>query len=212
LACLWSIAVHAPALRCCFALQSCLCPTPDLRSFHMGIALSTLTFSTLPAPLRAWTRWLQQVMRLETTTGSPHRSASATTACADSLRGHATPHRHETGGDAKASANVRPALPASHRPLRGNWPFNVRPPVTAADAPARQQTGATRSFLPASSPASRRDTFFAALATEGSSHRPARVFRRASDAGTGRLVIAGRMADVCAELDRMAASEGLRTQ
>lgn len=176
----------------------------------MGIALSTLTFSTLPAPLRTLTRWLQQAMRLETT-GSPHRNAAATTSCADSLRGHATPHRHETGVDATA-ANHRPALPAGHRPLRGNWPFNVRPPVTAADAPTRPQTVATRSFLPASSPASRRDTFFASLTTEGNAHRPARVLRRVSDAGTGRLVIAGRMADVCAELDRMAASEGLRTQ
>jgi hypothetical protein len=37
------------------------------------------------------------------------------------------------------------------------------------------------------------------------------VLRRASDAaGTGRLVIAGRMADVCAELDRLAASEAVR--
>jgi hypothetical protein len=34
---------------------------------------------------------------------------------------------------------------------------------------------------------------------------------QASDAaGTGRLVIAGRMADVCAELDRLAASEAVR--
>ena len=178
----------------------------------MGIALSTLTLSTLPAPLRTLTRWLQQAMRLETT-GSPHRNAPATTtSCADSLRGHATPHRHETGGDATAAANHRPAVPAGHRPLRGNWPFNVRPPVTAADAPTRPQTVATRSFLPASSPASRRDTFFASLTTEGNAHRPAKVLRRVSDAGTGRLVIAGRMADVCAELDRMAASEGLRTQ
>jgi hypothetical protein len=31
-----------------------------------------------------------------------------------------------------------------------------------------------------------------------------------SDSGTGRLVIAGRMADVCAELDRMVASEAMR--
>lgn len=206
-----SIAVHAPALRCCLALQSCLCPTPDLRSFHMGIALSTLTLSTLPAPLRTLTRWLQQAMRLETP-GSPHRNAPATTSCADSLRGHAVPQRHETGGDATAAANHRPVVPAGHRPLRGNWPFNVRPPVTAADAPTRPQTVATRSFLPASSPASRRDTFFASLTAEEHAHRPARVLRRVSDAGTGRLVIAGRMADVCAELDRMAASEGLRTQ
>ncbi len=183
--------------------------TPDLRSFHMGIALSTL--STLPAPLRTLTRWLQQAIRLETT-GSPDHNASVTNASGDSSRGHAAPHLHTTGDEATATANHRPAVPAGHRPLRGNWPFNVRPPAPAVGAPTRPQAGATRSFLPPSSPASRRDTFFATLSTEGHTHRPARVLRRVSDAGAGRLVIAGRMADVCAELDRMAASEGLRTQ
>ena len=37
--------------------------------------------------------------------------------------------------------------------------------------------------------------------------KPAKVLRQP---GTGRLVIAGRMADVCAELDRLAASEALQ--
>jgi hypothetical protein len=40
-------------------------------------------------------------------------------------------------------------------------------------------------------------------------HRPLRVLRVAdgSPAGAGRMVISGRMADVCAELDRLAALE-----
>lgn len=175
----------------------------------MGIAVSAL--STLPAPLRTLTRWLQQAIRLEAT-GFPRRNAPVTTSVVDSVRGHTAPHRHETSGDAAAAANHRPAVPAGHRPLRGNWPFNVRPTVPATDTSTRPQAGATRSFLPPSSPVSRRDSFFATLSTEGHTHRPARVLRRVSDAGAGRLVIAGRMADVCAELDRMAASEGLRTQ
>ena len=42
-------------------------------------------------------------------------------------------------------------------------------------------------------------------------HRPLRVLRvveaSAAPASAGRMVISGRMADVCAELDRLAASE-----
>ena len=42
--------------------------------------------------------------------------------------------------------------------------------------------------------------------------RPVRVLRvvesNAAPASAGRMVISGRMADVCAELDRLAASEG----
>jgi hypothetical protein len=46
--------------------------------------------------------------------------------------------------------------------------------------------------------------------SHASSLRSPKVLRRVSDSGTGRLVIAGRMADVCAELDRMVASEAMR--
>lgn len=39
-------------------------------------------------------------------------------------------------------------------------------------------------------------------------HRPVRVLRRSAVAGAaGRMVIAGRMADVCAELERLVARE-----
>ncbi|NMM90246.1 hypothetical protein B2J88_38955 [Rhodococcus sp. SRB_17] len=40
-------------------------------------------------------------------------------------------------------------------------------------------------------------------------HRAVRVLRRSGTGGTDRLVISGRMADVCAELDRLAAREML---
>lgn len=52
-----------------------------------------------------------------------------------------------------------------------------------------------------------RHAFFASLTADAGTRRPTRVLQRVSDSGTGHLVIAGRMADVCAELDRMAASE-----
>ncbi|MDH4415709.1 hypothetical protein DBR12_04860 [Acidovorax sp. HMWF029] len=59
---------------------------------------------------------------------------------------------------------------------------------------------------------SHRPAFLSARPTDSSasSLRSPKVLRRVSDPGTGRLVIAGRMADVCAELDRMAASEAIR--
>ncbi len=49
--------------------------------------------------------------------------------------------------------------------------------------------------------------------SKSAAHRPLRVLRvveaSATPASTGRMVISGRMADVCAELDRLAASEAI---
>jgi hypothetical protein len=56
----------------------------------------------------------------------------------------------------------------------------------------------------------KRQAFLASLGADNCPPKSTRVLRRASDTGTCRLVIAGRMADVCAELDRLAASEALR--
>lgn len=171
----------------------------------MGIAMRA--FSTLPAPLRALTRWFQQAVHLEP--GMPESSAPAGPS-ADPLRGNAFPSRHYGTAEKAATPLHHPSAPSPHRPLRGNWPFKVRPPAPAPTAPIRPSTAAARSFVPASTSLGSRDAFFAALATDGHRGRSARVLRRVYDAGTGRLVIAGRMADVCAELDRMAASEGLQ--
>ena len=172
----------------------------------MGIALSTL--STLPAPLRALSRWLQQNLLLEAE--KPARNTPAASPPV-AEQGHAGPRRR--GAALGSGATGNPAGPASagSRPLRGNWPFNVRPPGTASHAPVGPSTANNRSFLPTPSMGNR-DAFFAALASDSRNTRPARVLRRVSDAGTGKLVIAGRMADVCAELDRMAALEGLQTR
>lgn len=59
--------------------------------------------------------------------------------------------------------------------------------------------------------ASRRPAASAPLLRGASSNRPLRVVRVAEPGqpqrGSGRIVISGRMADVCAELDRLAALE-----
>lgn len=179
----------------------------------MGIALSTL--STLPAPLRAISRWLQQNLFLETEQPSGNVTApSPSNPPSHTSHGHTSPRNQgASAGSGTAAGSPSPPSPTGSRPLRGNWPFNVRPPATAPHTPAGPSAShSNRSFLPHSSIGSR-DAFFASLSSaEGRSHQSARVLRRMSDAGTGRLVIAGRMADVCAELDRMAALESLQTR
>lgn len=179
----------------------------------MGIALSTL--STLPAPLRALSRWLQQNLFLETEKPAENATApSHSNTPSHTSLGHTSPrHQGASAGSGNAAGSPASPSPTGSRPLRGNWPFNVRPPATAPHAPVGQSaSNSNRSFLPHSS-LSCRDAFFASLScTEGRTHRSARVLRRMSDAGSGRIVIAGRMADVCAELDRMAALESLQTR
>lgn len=122
------------------------------------------------------------------------------------------PARADAAVDADATVLGRPRPPTPQqgpRPLRGNWPFTVKPPLRPSEAPARQPAPAGRSFLPMGSD---RHAFLSTRTTDShvGSLRPTKVLRRVSDSGTGRLVIAGRMADVCAELDRMAASEAMR--
>ena len=96
------------------------------------------------------------------------------------------------------------------RAPRGNWPFTAKPPARVPESPARLPD-THRSFLPTHMAGSKRQAFLSAVGTASCSPRTTKVLRRTSDAaGTGRLVIAGRMADVCAELDRLAASEALR--
>ena len=86
------------------------------------------------------------------------------------------------------------AGPHNQRPLRANWPFIAKPPLHTPE-------GATQL------PPDRHDGFSASAAIQLASRSPAKVMRRAYDAGTCQLVIAGRMADVCAELERMVAME-----
>lgn len=142
------------------------------------------------------------------------------TALQNPLRGLKRLLVHPARADSAADENIvvveRPRPPTPQlgpRPLRGNWPFTVKPPLRPSETPNRQPVPAGRSFLPMATPmGSHRHAFLSALPTDphASSLRSPKVVRRVSDAGTGRMVIAGRMADVCAELDRMVASEAMR--
>lgn len=174
----------------------------------MGIALSTLTL--LPSPLRALSRWLQQELRLEAESGTRPHSASAHPGPQNALPSGPRPH-----ATAPERENRSP-VPTSVRPLRGSWPFNVRPapaPAQPADRPQHPySSSANRSFLPAASSRGSRDTFLAALAADPCARSAPRVLRRMTDKSTGKLVIAGRMADVCAELERLAALEALQAR
>lgn len=195
----------APALRRGFVLQSCLCPTPDLRSFHMGIALSTL--SILPRPLRSLVRRLQQQLLLE---AAPETRASSAPTSPSPREAAPSGRQIQTPQSPREN---RPPAPAAVRPLRGSWPFNVRPAPTSTPSSLlshRQQSAGNRSFLPSSTPRGCREAFLASLAEERGTPITPRVLRRVSERGTGKLVITGRMADVCAELDRLADLEGLQ--
>lgn len=162
----------------------------------MGIALTTVH-----APLNllhTLIRWLQL----------------AGLSVADSSR----PTTHPNGigandGGVAAGADKPPQRPTGtpgQRPPRGNWPFTVspqnHPPRRAAERLAANGAD-NQAFV--SSPASARPHFCrTAMAGGNGGSAPKMVLHKAQGAGgTGRLVISGRMADVCAELDRMAASE-----
>ncbi len=102
---------------------------------------------------------------------------------------------------------LMPALPAlSHLPLR---PTGLRGRVTPVGQPFLDRQLAWR---PRADP--RHDTTDQRpLPAHASAQRPLRVVRvmeaGQAPAQVGRMVISGRMADVCAELDRLAACEAL---
>lgn len=176
----------------------------------MGFALTTLsTFFALQNPLRGLKRLLAHPQRMSVPSLRPgcwpqgsvqQQHAREASVCADD----------STSTNSGFSATHRPVEPPHPRPLRGNWPFTVRPPVRQPDSPVPPSTAAQRSFLPLTAVGGRRHTFLTSLGSEASANVPARAVKRVSDVRSGRLVIAGRMADVCAELDRMAASEALQ--
>lgn len=108
------------------------------------------------------------------------------------------------------SQNQRPPLPSSapsrQPPLRSNWPFTVRP----APAPTRPAPGAShdgRSLLVAAVGMHRLSAMSTATEPQGRGRAAPCAVRRFSEPASGRLALAGRMEDVCAELDRLVASE-----
>lgn len=86
--------------------------------------------------------------------------------------------------------------------------------LATAPAPRQRFAHAVPLTVPGTSRPGRPTWSQAKRATTAHTHRPARVLRvlRVVDgchtpASAGRMVISGRMADVCAELDRLAALE-----
>jgi len=169
----------------------------------MGIALSTLS-SALPHSLQHLARWLHSLVRLE-------EAPRDGTAAPSQPPGHNhRPGDQDTAGDRGSLGGQRPAGVPGLRPLRGNWPFTVQPPAPEPKAVvARPSLAANRSSFLAPTGGSSRDAFIASIASGALPPRSASAVRKVSHA-SGRLVIAGRMADVCAELDRMAACEALQ--
>ncbi len=98
------------------------------------------------------------------------------------------------------------------RPTHPERPTSTRngAAAMARAAESAQPHGNHRSPAPGSMGDSRNAAFPAPLTADKTAPRPARVLQHVSDSGTGRFLIAGRMADVCAQLERMAASEALR--
>ncbi|OYU44756.1 MAG: hypothetical protein CFE44_11205 [Burkholderiales bacterium PBB4] len=78
---------------------------------------------------------------------------------------------------------------------------------------ARRQTLCKTIHQPEADATKQRELFTTASSTFTAVHKPLRIVR-ILDAGSphahvGRMVISGRMADVCAELDRLAAREAI---
>lgn len=163
----------------------------------MGIALTTL--SAFVHPLRNLARWLHPA---STCAQQPAQATPAPRPAdaADPPGRTLTPHAPRVPQSQRPPAGL-----GSQRPPRANWPFTVTPPASAARARKRPVQTTVRGFMPLVPTAN-------AAAFPGAVPAPARrattVVRRVSaHGGSGRVVIAGRMADVCAELDRLAASE-----
>lgn len=165
----------------------------------MGIALTT--FSALSSPLRTLSRWLQPAIHVQSAAENSldrvdEAQCNAPSPGAQSAAQPATPRPPQPPGS------------GAFRPVRGNWPFTVSPPPPAQP-----------SIIPTPQTAAGRCTDSSTLVGRGA-RRPLRTRIRSSrgtvDAGrsdiflqcnAGRMVISGRMADVCAELERMAACE-----
>ena len=198
-------------------LQSCLCPTPEIRSFHMGIVLPA--FNALPRHLSRLMMWMQSGR--EPLTGRVPFWSDEPAAANDSVHPDMDPH-----GDASDALNLRQFVrrstlsqgqrtpvpsptPVHKPPLRGNWPFTVRP-VACPVQPASRPVNSARGILAAQPAPHRRAPVTSLVATESPVRRVPCAVRRFADPGSGRLAISGRMADVCAELDRLAAFEALQ--
>lgn len=155
----------------------------------MGIASSTTSSSSLSHHLGRLVRRIHHYFHGKERTGHGTSASMSSQPLANAPE----KNLHDTNSGLVPQPS---AAPTNGRPLRGSWPFIAKPPPCVPES-------ATQLLV------ARHDARFASTATNASSSRSAKVLRRASDSGTCRLVIAGRMADVCAELERMAAMEAL---
>jgi len=161
----------------------------------MGLALTT--FSALSNPVRALTRWLQPAHHLQETLGDASPPIEEYLGGSSQLPG--------TNADPTSERLTRsPGLGAA-RPVRGNWPFTVSPPASRGEHNSRAVDPQNAN---AAQPGGRGAHHILGRAWNKSGCGAAPVQRGISlRRDTSRVMIAGRMADVCAELDRMAACE-----
>ena len=148
------------------------------RSFHMGLAL--FAFSALAQPFHALVHWLQPQ------TGVPAPNAARLASNANGCREVFSP------------GPTTVADPLST--LSSSW--SAGDGCLAVSAPT--STRSHRSVRLQSAPSGP-----SGIRTPGrqGTHRPVRVLHSPPRSNAGRMVIAGRMADVCAELERMVACE-----
>lgn len=178
----WQAGCGLPALSVRTALQSCLCSTPDIRSFHMGLALFAL--SAFSQPLHAFVHWLQ-----------PSR-------CTDDSHSAVPAVRIVSNAPEGLSSCAVPGASEKSRPHFQPPAFVAGTAVSVPASPHRHAPGRVHSAPSGSSGPT--------TASHHGARRPVRVLHAASRPEVGRMVIAGRMADVCAELERMTACETWR--
>jgi hypothetical protein len=170
----------------------------------MGIALSTL--SSLPRLLRASRRWLRDASAVDHVSfHSGKLSALPLQQAAADSQAPATPG---------TTTPDRPRDAPRHRPVRGNWPFTAGAHLPSSAQPLPVPGHEPHDAKPGlvlrrkdAGDALRRSAVRNSVGAAAPASKALRVVRKTSVSDAGRLVIAGRMADVCAELDRMAASE-----
>jgi hypothetical protein len=159
----------------------------------MGIALTT--FSALSHPVRTLTRWLQSTHPLPA-----DRCTNSSSELVDD------PSCLPSAGAPPAPPRPRqqPGFVIS-RPVRGNWPFTVNLPPSSVerDKKANPKGASAGPALPSALNGYNTGR----IRSKGGCGMYKNGHGVISQGDPGRVVIAGRMADVCAELDRMVACE-----
>jgi hypothetical protein len=165
--------------------KSCLCSFTEFRSIHMGTGFSAL--AAISSPFKALARWIGST---ETHTLSQHQVPSHSARCTEV---GAEWLGFSTAGSKQSFLPIKSSLP--------HLPFEKRTRARSAEKcsngefkPVTKQGTTAASNTP--------------LRTHSHSPKPRvlRVIHSGHPEG-GKLVISGRMADVCAELDRLAGHE-----